>query len=85
MDKVQFKLRIPVELGDYVKVNNYNNRMKVVDIITIYKRKTDTTAVILQLQDIDVGWVSYFDFKTNTFEIINKEEILDEIPNEETT
>lgn len=85
MDKVQFKLRIPVELGDYVKVNNYNNRMKVVDIITIYKRKTDTIAVILQLQDIDAGWVSYFDFKTNIFEIINKEEILDEIPNEETT
>lgn len=85
MDRVQFKLRIPIELGDYVKVNNYNNRMKVVDIITIYKRKTDTTAVILQLQDIDAGWVSYFDFKTNTFEIINKEEILDEIPNEETT
>lgn len=85
MDKVKFKLLIPVELNDYVKVNNYDNKMKVIDIITIYKRKADTTEVILQLQDIDAGWVGYFDFKNNTFEIINKEEVLNEICDEETT
>ena len=52
MNKSQFFLKLPFEIGDIIAPEGYINKYKILDILVIHYAKTKSVEVVLSLKDI---------------------------------
>lgn len=65
MDKSQFLVKIPFEIGDIIAPEGYTNKYEIIDIVTVHYTKTKMVDVILSLKDTTFGFIGYY--KLNDF------------------
>ena len=65
MNKSQFLVKIPFEIGDIIAPEGYINKYKIIDIVTVHYTKTKMVDVILSLKDTTFGFIGYY--KLNDF------------------
>lgn len=65
MDKSQFLVKIPFEIGDIIAPEGYINKYEIIDIVTVHYTKTKMVDVILSLKDTTFGFIGYY--KLNDF------------------
>lgn len=65
MDKSQFSVIIPFEIGDIIAPEGYINKYEIIDIVTVHYTKTKMVDVILSLKDTTFGFIGYY--KLNDF------------------
>lgn len=65
MDKSQFSVIIPFEIGDIIAPVGYINKYEILDILVIHYAKTKSVEVVLSLKDILFD--TYINFRLDDF------------------
>lgn len=65
MNKSQFLVKIPFEIGDIIAPEGYINKYEIIDIVTVHYTKTKMVDVILSLKDILFD--TYINFRLDDF------------------
>lgn len=74
IDKDMYNVFIPCRIGDIISPLGFLNKFEIIDIIVVRSLRNRNTKIILKLKDVDLNYISLFNYVDYTWKIIQSNE-----------